>query len=357
MMFSPNRLMIARKRRKLTKKELAQRAHLSYVTLTRLEQRGNPDKDTIKRLSRALDFPMSFFYADDLDELGKDSASFRSMKAMTARERDAALSAASLAFVLSDWVDERFGLPVLDLPDFEYGNAPELVAERLRLSWRLSDRPLANVIKLLESKGIRVFSLCEDTRNVDAFSCWRNGIPYIFLNTYKTAERSRFDALHELGHLMMHRHIGTKGREAEHEANQFASAFLLPLSSVCANIKLKSFISLEQVIQLKKIWGVSAAALSYRLHKLERISDWQYRSFNTRLTENFKNTEPEGMARERSYIWDTVFRQLWQNKMTKRHIAEELSLPISELENLVFGSIAIPPIKKEVETPSLQLVG
>ena len=42
------------------------------------------------------------------------------------------------------------------------------------------------MIKLLESKGVRVFSLAENTKNVDAFSCWRNGTPYVFLNTFRS---------------------------------------------------------------------------------------------------------------------------------------------------------------------------
>src|SRR3546814_6566541 len=53
----------------------------------------------------------------------------------------------------------------------------------------------------------------EDTKNVDAFSCWRNGQPFVFLNTFKSAERSRFDAAHELAHLVLHRHGGPQGRE------------------------------------------------------------------------------------------------------------------------------------------------
>ena len=33
---------------------------------------------------------------------------------------------------------------------------------------------------------------------MDAYSFWRRGVPYVFLNTMKSAERSRMDAAHEL---------------------------------------------------------------------------------------------------------------------------------------------------------------
>ena len=55
------------------------------------------------------------------------------------------------------------------------------------------------MLHVLEAKGVRVFSLAENTRNVDAFSSWREERPFVFLNMQKTAERSRFDAAHELG--------------------------------------------------------------------------------------------------------------------------------------------------------------
>ena len=57
---------------------------------------------------------------------------------------------------------------------------------------------------------------------------------YYFLNISKTAERCRFDAAHELAHLVMHRHGPTFTEESsnenniEKEANKFASSFLMP---------------------------------------------------------------------------------------------------------------------------------
>src|SRR3546814_15647567 len=111
------------------------------------------------------------------------------------------------------------------------------------------------MIKLLESKGVHVFSLAEDTKNVDAFSCWRNGQPFVFLNTFKSAERSRFDAAHELAHLVLHRHGGPQGREAETEANQFASALLMPHAALVSTIP--SVIRLDQFLRAKHRCGLA----------------------------------------------------------------------------------------------------
>jgi len=65
---------------------------------------------------------------------------------------------------------------------------------------------------------------------------WKEGTPFIFLNSAKSAERGRHDAAHELGHLVLHRHGGPIGRKAEEQANAFASAFLMPRSSILAHV-------------------------------------------------------------------------------------------------------------------------
>jgi hypothetical protein len=88
---------------------------------------------------------------------------------------------------------------------------------------------LRNMVHLLESKGIRVFSLAVGAREVDAFLMWKGAIPYVFLNTHKTSEHSRYDAAHELGHLVLHEEDSPHGGEAELRANRFASAFLAVL--------------------------------------------------------------------------------------------------------------------------------
>jgi Zn-dependent peptidase ImmA (M78 family) len=117
--------------------------------------------------------------------------------------------------------------------DFSHERDPAGAARTLRQYWTIGEKPIGSMIKLLETKGIRVFSLSENTRNVDAFSCWRNGEPYVFLNKFKSTEHSRFDAAHELAHLVLHKHGGpSQGRSAESEAHAFASSFLMPRDDV-----------------------------------------------------------------------------------------------------------------------------
>lgn len=331
-MFNPERLELARKRRRYTAKILAEKARIAPVTLSRIVNRQQvPDETTINALVSALAYPRSFFMQDDLDAVDAGAASFRSLTGMSARERDAALAAGSLAFEVMNWIKERFTLPDPDILDLGHERDPMSAARMLRQYWSIGEKPIGNMVKLLESKGVRVFSLAENTKNVDAFSYWRNGEPFVFLNTFKSTERSRFDAAHELGHLVLHRHGGPSGREAETEANAFASAFLMPHADLISTIPYVN--SVEHIIRAKKRWGVAAVALAYRLNKLGLMTEWQYIQVNRR----YRSVEPDGLPPERSTIWQMVLQELWREGLSRGHIAERLLLPEEELENLLFG--------------------
>jgi len=206
----------------------------------------------------------------------------------------------------------------------------------LRQQWGLGELPIKNMIHLLEAKGVRVFSLSVDATEVDAFSMWRQDTPFVFLNTKKSAEHSRFDAAHELGHLILHRHGSPQGREAEHQANSFASAFLMPKASVLAYAPRLA--TLDHLIKLKKFWAVSVAALTYRLHSVGALSDWHYQSLYIELSgRGYRKSEPDEGPRETSQMLQKIFAALRDESISKGDIAGELCIPAEELDQLVFG--------------------
>ncbi|MDE0051239.1 MAG: XRE family transcriptional regulator [Rhodospirillales bacterium] len=355
-MFNPSRLTLARKRRRYSKKELAEAIGVTPHSVLRYESgKIAPTREVELRLSKVLDFPIVFFSGHDVDELGVEGASFRSLSSISAKDRNSALAAGSLAFMFADWVEERFDLPKPDLLDLG-DDTPEIAARSLREHWGLGERPVKNMVELLEAKGVRLFSLAENTVTVDAFSVWRREVPFVFLNTVKTAERSRYDAAHELGHLVLHLEGGPTGRAAEHEANQFASAFLLPEADVVATIPRVH--TLNQVIEAKKRWAVSVMALLHRLRRLEIMSDWQYRMFCIDATSlGYRREEPFGISRERSVVWQKVLTMLWSERVTKVEIAKDLQMPTEEVENFLFGLASETIEEQAVELrPPLRLV-
>jgi Zn-dependent peptidase ImmA (M78 family) len=297
--------------------------------------RRTPSPQVVERFAKTLNFPVSFFERPELERLQEEAASFRSLSRMKAAQREGALASGELALELNDWLESRFVLPPTDVPDLRPQPDPEAAAIALRTRWGLSDRPITNMVRLLEAKGVRVFSLAEACAEVDAFSLWRGARPFVFLNTVKSAERSRFDAAHELGHLVLHRHGQPNGREAEQECDRFAGAFLMPKSSLLAYApKLPT---IQNLIQAKKYWGVAVSALAYRMHTVGLITDWQYRSLCIEIQRlGYRKAEPERAPRELSQVMEKVFASLREEGVSKASLAELLGWPSRELRTLVF---------------------
>ena len=339
-MFNPSRLRLARQRRGLNKTGVAKRLGVDVRSTTAYEKgEFPPSENNLRRLARLLEFPVQFFYGDDLEVPLVEAASFRSMSKMTAAKRDAALGAGALAFLLNDWIEARFDLPDKDLPDLR-DEEPEAAAAMLRYLWGLGERPIRNMVHLAETKGVRVYSLAEQAIEVDAFSVWRGDTPFMFLNTLKSAEHGRFDVAHELGHLVMHRHGAPNGQIAEKEANAFASAFLMPRGNV---LTISSrMLTLNHLIKLKKNWIVSVAALNYRLHTVGILSDWHYRMLCIEISKaGYRKSEPEGARRETSQMLAKVFSALRDEGITKGDIAEQIGIEPGELDRLVFGLVML----------------
>jgi Zn-dependent peptidase ImmA (M78 family)/DNA-binding XRE family transcriptional regulator len=323
------------------KNRLAEEVGVTARSITAYEAGESvPSDSTVERLADVLHFPREFFFAPEVDDPIPSGASFRALTNMTASQRDAALAAGALAIELSRWIDARFKLPSQDVPDLG-GHEPEAAAEALRVQWGLGHKPIGNMVHLLEAKGVRVFSLAEQCREVDAFSMWRGEAGYVFLNTQKSAEHGRFDAAHELGHLVLHRHGGPRGREAEHEANKFASAFLMPRASVLA--VAPALVTLDTLVKMKSGWLVSVAALAHRLHDLRLVSDWHYRSLCIEIAQRgYRTSEPNGTARETSMILRKVLEALRADGTTKSQVARELHLFVRDLDELIFGLVLTP---------------
>jgi Zn-dependent peptidase ImmA (M78 family) len=285
---------------------------------------------------------VTFFLASDLEEIPEGAASFRSLSRMTAAQRNSAVAAGTLALALDDWITARFRLPNPDVPRLGPRIEPETAAEAVRAEWALGEQPISNMIHLLESRGIRVFSLAERSREVDAFSLWRNGTPYIFLNMQKSAEHSRLDAAHELGHLVMHSHHDLpQGREVEREAQAFGSAFLMPRAGMMASAP--RFASLPELFGHKKHWRVSLAAYIYRLHTLGSITEWQYRTLNVELSKRgYRTKEPHGVQRETSQVLNKVFGGLRAEGMSTADVAGALHIESRDLDELIFGLAMLP---------------
>ena len=337
--FNPSRLTLARKKAGYTKSALAREVGVDLRTISAYEAgEYAPAEDSFRKLQSVLNFPEEFFYGDDLEEPKPDTASFRAMSKMTASKRDMALAAGALAFHLNTWLESQFELPEADLPNLSREPTPEVAADSLRRLWGIGELPIRNMIHLLEAKGVRVFSLAVNAREVDAFSTWKENTPFVFLNLHKSTEHTRYDAAHELGHLTLHRHAAPHGREAERQADMFAAAFLMPRASVLAYAH--RFPTLSTLIEWKNIWITSVAALNYRLHEVGLLSDWNYRSLCIEIAKHgFRTKEPNEAPGEASQILCKVLAKLHEDGISRSKIARILCISPSELDQLMLGLV------------------
>ncbi|WP_319240204.1 XRE family transcriptional regulator [uncultured Propionivibrio sp.] len=193
------------------------------------------------------------------------------------------------------WLDEvsrqlemYVDYPDLDIPVKNYKKLSEITdtdiedaAEECRERWGLKNGPIADVLLLLENAGVIVAREETGTPRIEGLSAWSaNGRPIVLLCADKgNAYRSRFDAAHELGHLVLHRYIedpadAAAHKQIEQQAHRFAGAFLLPSRGFAAEVT--SPVSLQGLLFLKRRWGVSVAAMIMRLVALGVIGDSDY---------------------------------------------------------------------------------
>lgn len=352
-----SRLELARKRRGLTKKDLAHNLNVTDRTISNWYNQSDIDIKFLEKISEILNFPKEFFLEDtDLNLPNTETVSFRALSKISSRKRDIALSQTVIAEIINKWLDTKFDLPTPFIPDLhelrdnsticpdvampeEYSEVlltyAQTCAEVVRKTWGLGEKPISNIISLLESKGIRVFSLSDEAQEVDACCQWINDRPFIFLNIAKSSERCRFDAAHELGHLVMHRHGIIEGRQMEQEANAFASAFLMPKKSILADPI--SSLTLKTIIVKKKYWKVSAAALTYRYRQLNLITDWNAITIYKKLSELGRTIEPESIPHERSLLLSKVLNILKAEGLRPSDIAHQLKISFDDFNALTFG--------------------
>jgi Zn-dependent peptidase ImmA (M78 family)/transcriptional regulator with XRE-family HTH domain len=338
-MFQANRLNLARLRRGLNKTQLAAAAQLTPGTIAFYEKGTTaPSDEVAERLAAALHFPLGFFYAELVDPVPIDGASFRALSRMTASQRGQATAMGQFCVELNAWIEARFHLPDIDIPDLDPLVAtPAAAAGITRAKWGLGESPIPHVLHLLESRGVRVFSLIGECREVGAFSFWL-GHPFVCLGTDKTPERSIFDMAHELGHLVLHRGTASpRGRDAERQADLFAANFLMPEADVKAATPGLRNPDLGTLVEAKTRWRVSVAALNYRLHELGMISDWHYRELCIEISRLGRHLEVNSLPREQSQIYPKVLASLRAEGISRAKIAAELQLEPEDLDALLAG--------------------
>lgn len=328
--LDPERIALARTRRGMTKADLARALRVTPRTITRYESDGAP-VSAASGLAHALEFPEEFFATPPTAQIEAEGVNFRAARRAGARQRAAAIAAGAIGIEVDRWINGKFTLPKVSVPRRLEGD-PALAARVLRANWALGAKPLPNAVQLVESRGVRVYTLPPIAEEVDAFSCWHGDVPYIFLSRRRSPERMRFDVAHELGHLVMHVAKARDDAAQEREADQFASEFLMPREALSTQVR--SSPTTTEVLEARSRLKVSAMALTRALHQAGRMSDWHYRQMCIDLSgRGYRSGEPGGMS---THEMSRVFPQVLKAVKAK-DIAADLHVPLDEVRALTFG--------------------
>jgi Zn-dependent peptidase ImmA (M78 family)/DNA-binding XRE family transcriptional regulator len=284
-LFDARRLQLAREAAGLRKNALAERIGVSAAAISQYEHAASrPSAATLGKLAFALDVPVTFFQTRHHETPAPPvtTAFFRSLRSTPQLARTCACARATLVWEIAQTLEEYVHLPEVRLPEHL---AVDEAADRERIEAAagfarrelgVDEGPIAHVVRLMEAHGVLVSRLRTEDHRVSAFSQWVSGRPLVVLGAdHDDAGRSRFDAAHELGHLVLHAEPEAGNAILERQADRFAAAFLLPSEQI-VRLLPRTF-DLRTLIDLKRTWGVSIAALMYRARELGRMSESAYR--------------------------------------------------------------------------------
>lgn len=289
MFFNGQRLKEARIFRNMSMTELASKVGVKKQAISQFENNlARPKPETEFAIVGALSFPRTYFYQKS-ENISVNNTFFRALSSTNALDKKTQEVKTKLVVQIYNFLCEYLEMPILNLPNLDsFKGDIETQAMSLRAYWNIGEKPIANMVELIEHNGIIVSAFDVDSDKIDAFTQVHNISTYpqycvVLGNNKKSAVRRNFDVAHELGHIILHSNIENleelsleQQKELETEANQFASAFLMPQNAFYNDLIKAN--DLRTYVELKKEWHVSIAAMLIRAKTLGRINIKEYQS-------------------------------------------------------------------------------
>lgn len=350
-----SRIRSARDLRGHTQQETVRlmRRPLSAAALSQIEAgKVRPTDDTIAELAHALDVPVDYFFAQWPSDGGDGpTIFFRDLRATSTRERRRATALALLLNDLVAAIEHHVRLPRVQIPSRPIGPGAERdeieeVAFAVRREWELGLDPIPHVIREVERHGVPVARLSLGHRKIDAFAVPYGRRPVMLLTDDKRDHyvRSRLDASHELGHLVMHGDRDEQDRTIEPQAHSFAASLLLPYEVARAELpKRLDSQGWGHLAELKRRWGISMAALIRRARDIRTLGEDDYRNAMKYMSfRGWRTQEPgdrELGPAEAPLLLERSLRIIEvEHGLTAEQIIEGAHLPLADTMELVEAS-------------------
>jgi Zn-dependent peptidase ImmA (M78 family)/DNA-binding XRE family transcriptional regulator len=314
-----------------------------------------PSSGVLTGLAKALDVPLDYLLTNQVERL--EGIEFRKKAGTSAKER------ARVEATVVELVERYLAIEeVLDLDSAKWQRptfAPKRIrrieeaedlAKQLRKVWKLGNDPIPNMTELLEERGIKVL-MCELPQSVAGLTCMvkrvrhKTPIPVIVVNEEANVERRRLTLAHELGHRLID---PRSSLDHEKACFRFAGAFLIPQEHLTQEIgKHRNAFGYRELIQLKRMYRIAAAAFLMRLKSIGVIDEstlsYAFRTF----AKGWRTSEPESLEadeRERKYERPKRFERLCYWALAEGLIApskavELLQQPLTHIEEAMKGPV------------------
>lgn len=351
MILNNETLKLARTYLGYSQKEFSEKIGVSQAVVSNIEKNNKPLTDEL--ITKLTDFNSCFFTQKMSQPLLK--VHYRASSTVAKKLTDlfeARLQIISnniLTFLETVNIPEN-KIPQKDLEDFELD--AEYLANEVRQYFNLGNKPIDNLVNLLEKNGVVIYFydydfISSQNKNFDGVSFYVTGVPVILVNDKIQNARKIFTLAHELGHLIMHNHNDffiSKERDIEKEANVFASEFIAPKNALRGEF---SRLTLEKLFDLKAYWKLSVAALLYKAKEMSLSND-QYRRWVTTIAP-FRKSEPNDFDIQKPQMLKQIFSVCETELEGKENFLNELGL-----SEKLFSEIYSTVIKRE--RPKLKIV-
>lgn len=271
--------------RRLSQAQLAALVGVSPATISKWRSGSQaPERDTLERLASVVNVTPEWFTRApsmkvSLPLFRSNASAHVAARAMLEARVE---WAQDVALALAEFVD----YPILNLPTRNFTDPDQITADEIELAasecrelWRIGRMAVPDLALAIEGAGVILVREETGVSQIEGLSAWSEelGRPLVLLSADKdNGYRSRFDLAHELGHLILHRHIPRptereRHKQLEQQAHRFAGAFLLPAETFADEIRTP--VTLDDLLLLKRRWGVSVAAMVMRLRQLKIVDE------------------------------------------------------------------------------------
>ena len=352
------RLRLARKKVGLSMQSLADHVDpkVSAQAISKYEaDKMMPSSAVLVGLGKALGVSLDFLVGGQVETLS--GLEFRKHSGTSAQDR--AQAEVLVTEKLEDYLaiedilelappaDPFGGLVTERVESFE---VVDDMARNLRQEWALGVDPLPSLAALLEDKGIKVIEADLPGR-FDGMACEvkrSDGKPdtaVVVVSNRTNIERKRFTLAHELAHRVIHA-TGNPDVGLEKAMNHFAGAFLVPSEHLVEEAGAQRHgMTYHEIMRLKRLYGVTAAAMLMRLGQVGILSqgviEHAFRSYariwRTKEPEPIRDDEGFGAFERPQRFERLVWRALGEQLISPVRAAQFLRLPLSTVEREIRG--------------------